>query len=44
MSVYDQHSSYYFYLILACMSSVVFDTNIMEITNPKTWPRPRKLG
>ena len=25
----------------ACMSPTVCDTENMEITNPKTWPRPR---
>ena len=51
MATYDQSSSDYFYLIFvetrngkACMSPVVFDTENMEITNPETLSRPRKLG
>ena len=48
VSAYDQNSSDYFYHSFletrdgkACMALVVFDTKNMEITNPKTWPRPR---
>ena len=47
MSAYDQNSSDFLYHIFGktrddktCMSPVVFDTKSVDITNPKTWPRP----
>ena len=47
MSAYDQNSSDFLYHIFddtrdgkTCMSAVVFDTNNVEITDRKTWPRP----
>ena len=47
VSAYDQNSSDFLYHIFGetrdgktSMSPVVFDTKNVDITNPKTWPRP----
>ena len=48
VSTHDQNSSNYFVTFLietrdrkACMSTSVCDTENMEITHLKSWPRPR---
>ena len=47
VSAYDQSSSDFLYHIFGetrngktCISPVGFDTKNVDITNPKTWPRP----
>ena len=51
VSAYDQNSSDFLYHIFGetrdgktCMSPAVSDTKHVEITNPKTRPRPRPMN